>query len=25
VDDHVHIDLGYVSTVPSDAPGEDLG
>ena len=25
VDDHVHIDLGYVSTVPSDAPGEDPG
>jgi hypothetical protein len=25
VDDHVHVDLGYVSTVPGDAPGEDLG
>jgi hypothetical protein len=24
VDDHIHLDLGYVSAVPTDAPGEDL-
>jgi hypothetical protein len=24
VDDHVHLDLGYVSAVPTDAPSEDL-
>ena len=23
VDDHVHVDLGYVTAVPSDAPNED--
>lgn len=23
VDDHVHLDLGYVTTVPADAPSED--
>lgn len=23
VDDHIHLDLGYVSAVPTDAPGED--
>jgi hypothetical protein len=24
VDDHVHVDLGYVTAVPSDAPNEDV-
>jgi hypothetical protein len=23
VDDHVHLDLGYVTSVPADAPGEE--
>ena len=24
VDDHVHLDLGYVTAVPADAPGEEV-
>jgi hypothetical protein len=24
VDDHVHLDLGYVTAVPTEAPGEDV-
>jgi hypothetical protein len=24
VDDHVHVDMGYVTVVPGDAPSEDL-